>query len=155
MALIKRSGTPNVWDPFQELRDIRDHMNRIFGGELMPTMASEGSLLTREWLPAAELSEESDSYLARLDLPGLDKDDIEISIDQDRLFVRGERKLEQEKKDKSVRFSERLYGRFERTIALPGKVDPEKVAASFKNGVLEIRLHKASSSASRKVAISG
>lgn len=149
------SMLPKQWDPFRDLDDFRSHVARLMG---WPLEAGPKNASPTGWFAAADLVDEADHLMIRMDLPGLDKKDIEIALSNDLLTIRGERKVDTERKDEQtgqVRFAERGFGRFERNFRLPVTVDPERVNATFKKGVLEVRLHKDMSSKSRRIEISG
>ena len=105
--------------------------------------------------PAMDVVEEKDHYLVHLDLPGLNKDEIQITFEDGILTVRGERKGESETKDGRIYRKERFSGSFERTLRLPEKVDAEKMDAALKNGVLEIRLPFVPEAQPRRIEIKG
>ena len=92
--------------------------------------------------PAIDLYEEKDEVVAKAELPGMEKKDIEVNISDHHLTIKGEKKKEEETKDKNFYRSERTYGSFSRSIELPAEVEIDKAKASFTNGVLEIRLPK-------------
>ena len=89
-----------------------------------------------------DLYEEKDEIVVKAELPGMEKDNIEVNLSDDRLTIKGEKKKEEEIKKENYYRSERSYGSFVRTLELPGEVQADKVKANFKNGVLEIRLPK-------------
>lgn len=95
-----------------------------------------------EWRPAMDLEETDDDYIVQVELPGLKKEDIEISVSEDHLTIKGERKREKEEKGKRYHRIERWYGKFERTVRFPTKVDPNKAKAEYKAGVLRVTLPK-------------
>jgi HSP20 family protein len=92
--------------------------------------------------PSVDLYEEKDQVVVKAELPGITKDDIRVSISDDVLTIKGEKKKEEEDTGKDYYRSERVYGSFLRTLPLPAEVNPEKAQATFRNGVLEIRLPK-------------
>ena len=92
--------------------------------------------------PTVDLYEEKDDIVVKAELPGLEKDDIEVNLSDNRLTIRGEKKQEEEVKRENYYRSERSYGSFSRTLELPREVQTDKVKAAFKNGILEIRLPK-------------
>ena len=124
--------------------------HRIFGdwGEDLDTN-------TRGWMPALDLVERDDAYEVHLDVPGIDPKDIEVTLQNDLLIVRGERKTAHEEKDAEgkVHRRESWEGRFERSIRLPGGVNAGKVKAKGKDGVLEITLPKAQEAIGRRIQI--
>src|SRR6185295_8042815 len=116
-----------------------------------PSPGRAGAL--RRWMPAMDLVEADDSYVLQADLPGLTQDDIQIEFEDRTLTVSGERKAEHEiKKDGYVRV-ERAFGSFSRSLTLPQGVDPEALAASFENGVLEVRIPKPEARKPRRIEI--
>lgn len=94
------------------------------------------------WLPSTDVSETDGEIRVSADLPGLDEKDIQVTLENDVLTIRGEKKQEHEEKEREYRVSERSYGVFHRIIPLPAGVDPNKVKATFKKGVLTVTVHK-------------
>lgn len=147
---------PAHWDPFRSLSDLRREMNFLFERSLgrdLPLDPENGGGFA--WLPETELLEEDKHYVVRMDLPGLDREDVDITLSGNVLTVQGERKCEKERKDEHVHVSERSYGRFLRRFTLPQGAGTEPVSASMKKGVLEIRLAKLAESRTKKIAIQG
>jgi HSP20 family protein len=131
---------------FGSLVDLRDQMNRLFD------TAFRG--LTRQTAPAwpsLEVQEKDGAYRISAELPGLDEKDVEVSVQDGVLTIRGEKKAETE--DKERQYSERYYGRFERRLAL-GELDEDKITASFANGVLTITAPKSAKAEAKKIPIS-
>lgn len=95
-----------------------------------------------QWLPTLDVAEQKDSYTVQLDLPGIKKEDVHVSFEEGILTIQGERKQESEQKDKEYHRIERSYGRFERSLNLGSAVDPERIQANYKDGVLEIIVAK-------------
>ncbi len=108
----------------------------------------------RTWLPAVDIYENDDAFVATIDLPGLKKDDIDISIDGNVLTVSGERKFENSDDDGTFRRVERSYGTFRRSFTLPRGVDSAKVEAGFEDGVLTLTMPKSELAKSRKITVS-
>lgn len=106
------------------------------------------------WLPAVDIKENETAFVAHADLPGLSKEDIEISIEDNLLSVSGERKLESQSGDGSYHRIERSYGAFRRSFALPRGIDASKVEATFQDGVLTLTLPKSEAARARKIAVS-
>lgn len=103
--------------------------------------------------PALDLYEEKDYIVAKVELPGMTKEDIEVNISDGQLTVKGEKKKEEEIKEEDYYRSERAYGAFSRTVELPKGIEVEKAQASFKNGVLEIRLPKSEEAKRREIPV--
>lgn len=126
-----------LWDPFRSLSDIRDDFDRLFGRFIPERMRGEG-----EFSPAVDIVEEKDKYIAKAELPGMDQKDVKITLNNNILTIRGERKNEYEEKKEGIHRIERSYGSFCRSFRLESEVDSEKVKADYKDGVLTIDLPK-------------
>lgn len=128
-------------DPFAEFADLRREMDQMFGqffGGTPFRMAATDSL----WCPLVDIHETKDSILLKAELPGVRQEDIQVSIVDNTLTLKGERKRETEVKEDQYHRIERNYGRFERSIVLPSVVDAGRVKATYREGVLEIQLPK-------------
>ncbi len=130
-------------DPFAAIEtQMRRHFNDFFEGfgfDLDPfgKQMHDGGLM-----PKVDVSETDDAIQVTADLPGMTEKDVEVSLADGHLHIRGEKQAEKEDKHKNFHRIERSYGAFERSVALPAEVDAEKVDASFKNGVLSVVLPK-------------
>jgi HSP20 family protein len=146
-------GTIDRWDPFRGLGDIQSEMNRLFdsfSGRQAP-MAATGE---RMWLPAVDVRESKDDIVLSFDIPGVREKEIQLSITGDLLTVKGERRFEQhEGNDESWHRVERVYGKFERTVQLAVPVQADKVTATYRDGVLEVKLPKAQEVKPREIKI--
>jgi HSP20 family protein len=131
------------WDPFAELASFREAMNRLF--EDVFSRRSLASELTTEtvWAPAIDMYETDEEVVVKAMLPGLKKDDLEVTFSDDVLTIKGETKRETETKKRNYYHKELAYGQFARSIALPVTVKPEQAKAEFKDGILEIHIPKA------------
>ena len=103
--------------------------------------------------PAVDLYEENDDIVVKAEMPGLSKDDIDVNITDHLLVLKGEKKKEEEASERDYYRSERVYGSFVRSIPLPAETDPQKAKATFKNGVLEIRLPKSDEAKKREIKV--
>jgi HSP20 family protein len=125
------------WSPFTELfdwhRDIDELFNRFFK---MPLM--EGGATAKTWFPPAEGYAKDDRYIVRIDVPGVDPKDVEISVINNQLTIRGERKRAENREDLKYHYGELFYGSFQRTLTLPQAIDADKINARHENGVLEV-----------------
>lgn len=128
------------WTPFRDLMNIQDEMNRLFE-DFFRRPAQSGEMGT--WTPVMDVSETNDKITVKMDLPGVTKEDVNISIIGDTLQVKGEKKQEKEVKEENYHRIERTYGSFFRSVELPSRVVAEKITAKFKDGVLTIELPKA------------
>jgi len=125
-------------DPFREFAAMKDRMNRLFGNVYL---RDEDTSLRGSWVPAVDIYEtDNHDLVVRAELPGLNREDIEVSVENSTLILKGEKKLDTEVKEENYRRIERSYGSFHRSFTLPNTVDPSRIAAEFKNGVLTVKL---------------
>jgi HSP20 family protein len=127
------------YEPFRELEAMSNRLNQLFGLDLKPTTNAEGFA---DWAPAIDVQETDGEYLIKADLPEVRKEDVKVSVEDGVLALEGERKLEKEEKGKKFHRIERSYGKFVRRMAVPTDVDQQKVAADFKDGVLNVHMPK-------------
>ncbi len=106
-----------------------------------------------EWAPRVDIREEKDRYVADFELPGLEKDEVQVTLENGVLTVTGERKREETREDDKIYRSERFYGKFARSLRLPDDVNAEQVEAGFKNGVLRVAVPKKEESKPRSIEI--
>jgi HSP20 family protein len=146
-----RSTTPSYTAP----RDpFLNFVGRFFN-EIGQPAGENGGQSAEHWLPAVDIQETDDAFLVFADLPGLSKDDIDISLEDGVLTLAGERKFTNEEADgKTYRRIERSYGAFRRSFTLPQGVDAEKVNAQFADGELHLTLPKSATAKPRKISIS-
>ena len=137
MTLVK-------WDPFRDLANLHQRMSTQFTG----TNDAYGA-----WAPAVDIFEKGDDLVIRAELPGMNKKEIDISVEDNRLEIRGERTRDQEFDENKAYRLERTFGSFVRSFMLPKTVDASKIAATYVNGVLEVALQKAEAAKPRKVEI--
>jgi len=128
------------WDPWRELFSLRDELDRIFDRFLAPLEVETRELA---WTPSIDMYETDKELVIKAELPGLNSKDIDITLTDDTLTIKGEKKESEEVKGENYYRKESRYGAFHRVIQLPVPVKKEDVKASFKDGVLEIRLPKA------------
>lgn len=145
------------WRPWDEFREMERRMEEMMRHPLMPLRQplSWWRVPTEElgWMPALEMYEKEDKFVVRTELPGMKKEEIDISVLGDTLTIKGERKTESEVKDEDYYRCELCYGKFSRAVTLPSAVQVGKVEASYDNGILEITLPKAVEAKPRKVEV--
>lgn len=125
-------------DPFREFASMQDRMNRLFGNVYL---RDEDTGLRGSWVPATDIFEtDTHDLVVRAELPGMNREDIEVSVENNTLVLKGEKKFDNEVKEENYRRIERTYGTFHRSFTLPNTVDTGKIAAEFKNGVLTVKL---------------
>lgn len=140
------------WDPFGEMLSLRDAMSQLFEDSYVsPARMSNGSALS---MPL-NVSETKDAFRVEAVVPGLKPEDLDITIQDNVLTIRGETRQEQQSGDKQTNFHvmERRYGRFSRSISLPTAVQPDQVQATLENGILHLEIPKADEVKPRKIAI--
>lgn len=143
------------WDPVRDLRDVAKQFNSLFGSRF-PTTASgcdTGTCERTDYSPLVDVTEDDSRYLIELDLPGVERGDVKVTVENDTLTIRGERKSVRDEDDGKVHRIERHFGSFVRTFRVPKDADGESVGASFKNGVLSVSLPKAEQAKPREIEV--
>ena len=130
-----------TWPGFGRLTDLRDEIDRLFEAPL--AALGRSSQLLSGWTPALDVYEDKDNVYVRAELPGMKKEEIDLSLHDGTLSISGERKSEDKFKDAEVYRAERFFGRFQRTVTLPTPVAADKVKAQYKDGILTVTLPKA------------
>ena len=130
-----------TWPGFGRLTDLRDEIDRLF--EVPLAELARGSQLLSGWTPALDIFEDNENVYVRAELPGMKKEEIELSLHDGSLSLSGERKTEEKFKDAEMYRAERFFGRFQRTVTLPTPVAVDKVKAQYKDGILTVTLPKA------------
>jgi HSP20 family protein len=136
----------------KEMDRFRGEMDRLFN-RFFDLRPSELDLTEGEWLPLVDVSETGKEVLVNAEVPGMDPKDIDISLSGNMLTLKGERKHEEEKRGESFHRIERSYGAFTRTIQLPAEVDSTEVDATYKDGVLKIRMPKTKEESVKKIEV--
>jgi HSP20 family protein len=143
------------WNPARDLVTMRDEMNRLFGEVFGRAATDEGSWYAGAWTPPVDIFETEEALVLKAELPGFTKDDISIELKENALTLRGERKHTMEAKEENYHRRERTYGAFQRSFMLPTTVDQNNVQATYKDGVLELRLPKVEAAKPKRIAIGG
>ncbi|MDQ3769538.1 MAG: Hsp20/alpha crystallin family protein [Actinomycetota bacterium] len=144
MALIR-------WEPAREVASLQSDVNRLFNSFF--ETPGNGPTRAPHWVPAMDLVEESDHFVLRADLPGLDQNDVKLEVEGDTLTLSGERNVEHRDEQEGYLRLERPTGAFRRTLTLPTGVQPEDIEASFDRGVLEVRIPKPAEPEPRRIEI--
>ena len=129
--------------PWPGLRELEDRLNEVFNGYAAPT----------GWVPAVDIQEDEDAYTLVADMPGLKKEEIELTVEDDVITLKGARKHEEEKTTKGYHRVERSYGTFERAFRLPSGVDAKKVKAAYEHGVLTVTLAKPEAAKPKRINV--
>jgi len=148
---LMRYQRPDVWSwsPFDQLTNLRDEINRLFESPF----SNGNSDALNTWAPALDLFEDKDSLVLRAEVPGLKKEDIDISLHENTITISGERRNEKKYEGSETSREERVFGRFTRSLQLPKQVDAGKVKASYKDGILTVTLPKTEGAKPRQIAI--
>ena len=132
MALVR-------WNPWQEIDTMQRQINRLFEQASLPTASSTTSLYR---VPAAEIKNTEDAIHLKLEVPGMEAKDIDVQVTENAVFISGERKTENKTEEKGVTRSEFQYGKFQRRIQLPARIQNTNVTAQYKDGILNLTLPK-------------
>lgn len=138
------------------LADFRNEMNRLFEGFFsrpLPVPSWFETIEPGQWLPTVDMTESDTQIKVRVELPGIDPQDVDVSVSEDRLVISGDKKSAAESTGDGWTHRESHYGSFSRAIPLPEAVDPTKVTARYDQGVLTVELTKSPATASRKVPV--
>ncbi|MDQ2695874.1 MAG: Hsp20/alpha crystallin family protein [Pseudomonadota bacterium] len=142
------------YDPFTRLTQLHKELDRLFDTRLGPGAADDNSnVVASDWTPAVDIKEEAQRFVLHADVPGVDPKDIEITMENGLLTIRGERKAETREEREGFRRVERVRGTFYRRFSLPDTADAEKISARGVNGVLEIVIPKHERTQPRKIAV--
>lgn len=153
MNIVKwQRPTLTPWPSFGRLSDLRDEIDRLFESPL--SELTRTSQLLSGWTPALDVYEAKDNFVVKTELPGMKKEDIEVSLHDGSLSISGERKTETKHEDAEVYRAERFFGRFQRTVTLPTAVAADKVKAAYKDGVLTITLPKTEEAKPKQIDVS-
>jgi len=144
------------WNPFGEMSLLQNQMNRLFETALHGWPGeSNGTTGTTSWIPAADIYESDSELVVNLDLPGVDPKMVDLRVENNVLTIRGERQFEEKQNKENYHRVERSYGAFARSFTLSTSVDPEKIRANYKAGVLSITLPKAEAAKPKRIQIAG
>jgi HSP20 family protein len=138
------------WDPFQDMLTLREAMNQLLEESFVrPTSGPSG----QGFVPALDLSETAEGYLVEVAVPGLKPEDVDITVENNVLTIKGETRQESEDKQRNFHRVERRFGSFQRSIALPTTVKADAIQASLENGVLRLEIPKAEEVKPRKISV--
>jgi HSP20 family protein len=140
------------WDPFRDLSMLQDRMNRLFDNAGRTWQPDEASATTT-WSPAVDIFETEGEIVVKAELPGMDRKDITLHLENNVLTLKGERRFEKDTKDENYHRIERSYGVFSRSFSIPATVDEEKIRADYKDGVLKIALPKKEQAKPKQIRI--
>jgi len=130
------------WDPLRDLLTLQERMNRLFEHSLVRGHLADPALASGSWTPLADVYETAEGFVVQIEVPGIAEEDIEVHVDGDTVVVRGQRQPVSRSRPDSFHRMERSYGSFSRSFQLSEDVDPERVSARFKDGLLRVELPK-------------
>jgi HSP20 family protein len=150
-------ATMTRWDPFQDLRSAQDEMaqmNPVLAHALgLHAQQGGGGATSTAWSPALDISERKDAYLVTVELPGVEADDLQITLEDGLLTIQGERHFAHDSSEQQFHRVERRYGAFRRSITLPAHVMAEEIQASCEDGVLQILVPKAEEAKPKRIQV--
>jgi HSP20 family protein len=142
------------WEPFREMARMQDELNRLFDDRLWRRRAQgQEEELGAGFLPPVDVYEDPEALVLTTELPGVEPKAVDVRVEDGVLTIKGERKLEKEDRKENYLRIERSYGSFRRSFTLPGTVDPDKVKAEFKNGLLRVSIPKREESKPRSIKV--
>lgn len=141
------------WDPFRELEDMSERLNRMFSRPAVPPKNGKESLTVADWIPTVDISETDGEYVIKAELPDVKKEDVKITLEDGVLTLTGERRQEKEEKSTKYHRVERSYGSFVRSFSLPDLVDETKVKAEYRDGMLNLHLPKSEKAKPRAIEV--
>ena len=142
------------YDPFRDLRSLQDEVNRLFSTSFSRSYGDEG-IARGTWTPTVDIFENKDNIVLEAELPGMNREDFELTVENNVLTLRGERRFEKKSESDNYHRVERAYGSFTRSFTLPQTVSGEGATAEYKNGVLRVVLQKREEVKARRIEISG
>jgi len=152
MQLIRRATEEApTWSPFDRIFGLRNEFNRLFENPL--TELARSTEFFNVWVPPLDLYEDKDQLTVKVELPGMKKEDIALSVLEGALSISGERKEQNGHEESETYRSERLYGKFSRTVTLPAPVAVDKIKASYKDGILTVTLPKTEEAKPRQIEV--
>ena len=129
------------WEPFRDLVTPQRDFDRLFR-DAFSSQHGETELSTRSWAPPVDIYETEEAIVLKAELPGVDPKDVEVRVEDNTLYLKGERKFEKEVKEQNYHRVERSYGSFARSFSLPNSISTDKVKAEFKDGLLTLTMPK-------------
>ena len=141
MKLVQYATRPGLEFGFGRLTSLQDELDRLFGGQAA-------------WAPALDVQEDKDNFRVRVELPGLKREDIDVSLDDGAVVISGERKTETVAEGTEMHRQERYYGKFSRALTLPSAIAGDKVTAAYKDGILTVTLPKAEEAKPKTITVS-
>ncbi|MGD2269538.1 MAG: Hsp20/alpha crystallin family protein [Desulfobacterales bacterium] len=146
MALVK-------WDPFRNVATLQDRINRLFEDAFPRPRDQEDDLSLCAWRPAVDIYETENGLVLKAELPGIKKEDVSVEIKDNILTLKGDRTADKEISEDNYFRRERCFGSFQRSFNLEHNVQPDKIKAKFKNGILEVEIPKPEQEKPKKITV--
>ena len=143
------------WDPFRDLNILQERMNRVFEDAAGRSWKSDEPSATTSWSPAVDIYETENEIIVQAELPGVERKDITLNLENNVLTLKGERRFEKESNQDNYHRIERAYGTFSRAFSIPTLVDDDKIRADYKDGILKIALPKKEQVKAKQIQIGG
>jgi HSP20 family protein len=141
------------WNPMREMETLQNRINRLFDGNFFPSFSLDDDMSLGNWRPVVDIYENEDTVVVKAELPGVDKKDIKVDLKDGVLTLSGERSHEKEVKEENYYRKERAFGKFHRSFNVPADIDPDKIKAEFKDGVLNVEIPKPEEKKPKKIAV--
>ena len=139
------------WDPFQDMLSLREAMSQLLEESVVPTPGSTRA--NQSFVPALDLSETPEAFIVEAAVPGIQSDDLNITIENNVLLISGEMREEEERKERNYHRVERRFGSFQRSVALPNTVKADQISAKLENGILHLEIPKAEEVKPRRITV--
>lgn len=142
------------YDPFRDLRSLQEEVNRLFTGNVGRSFDDEG-IARGSWSPSVDIYENKEQIVLEAELPGMNREDFDLSVENNVITLRGERRFEKKDETDNYHRVERAYGSFTRSFTLPNTVTAEGANADYRNGVLRVTLPKREDTKARRIEVKG
>ena len=141
------------WRPMRDMETLHNRINRLFDGSFFPTFSLDDGISLGNWRPVVDIYENEDTVVVKAELPGVEKEDLKVDLKDGVLTLSGERSHEKEVKEENYYRKERAFGSFHRSFRVPEGIDPDKINAEFKDGVLKVEIPKPEEKKPKKIAV--
>jgi HSP20 family protein len=141
------------WDPFRNMATLQDRINRVFDEAVNRSKDYDDEVSTCNWRPVVDIYDSEKAIIINAELPGVTRENITLDVKENALTLKGERKAEEEVQKENYYRMERCFGTFERAFTLPSAVDPGKITANFKDGILRIEIPKPEEKRPKQISI--
>ena len=141
------------WDPFRDVAALQDRINRIFSESFGRSRDIDDEVSLYDWRPPVDIYETADGIVLKIELPGVNKEDVSVEVKDNVLTLKGERLLDPEIKDEHYYRKERSFGKFNRSFSLQESIRPDSIKASFKDGVLTVEVPRAEEEKPKQITV--